>query len=357
MKKIKTEDVTKYIGEYIEESIYFKGFPLVEAKTLITKELAYRLFPLAEEIPIISISSESTPDTNNLNSSQLSKFTIDDLYDKVKILMRNYSFDNLEDSELVTEIIESTIANLTAKTDLGIDIDYLLLNEPDLYAHTINTTVLATLLAIKASVFQKWMIQQIALGALLHDIGYTPILLQNEVHKITELPFEERLRHPVVGYELLENNEFIAQGVKKIVLMHHIWNHPEKSLDEGANINLSYPKEYKGKAIPKEAKTLPISIVQVASEFEQMINTSNPNSISKKAAIDRIIKGAENIYGEGALLLANYISPYGVGDQVKLNNGKSAVIEKITSTPSRPIIKCEDVKIDLRLKPFIRIVD
>ena len=349
--KIATCDVYEHLGKNLEEDVIFKGFTLVKAGETLTHPLAEKLFHISGEVPYLLLAS-----SNSKQPIKLSQYTVDDLYDKVKTIMKNYSFDNLEDSEMVTEIIESTINGLSNDIELDIDIDDFFINEPDLYAHTLNTTILSSLLAIKSSVFQRWMVQQITLGALLHDIGYPNILRREGLSRISELNLNQIREHPIVGYKILEKNEYIPTGVKKIVLMHHYWEQPEYSMDSNG-VQQSYPFAYDGKILPKESKTLPVSIVQVASTFEHMVNKSNANYVVKRKAIESILNNAEKIYGEGALLLANYISPYTIGDSVKLNNGKEASILKITSNPSRPIILSEGKEIDLRMKPFIRIVD
>jgi hypothetical protein len=254
----------------------------------------------------------------------------------VRQLMLFYSYDTLEDVDIVMEIIESTIVGL--KDALNFDLDEYLLKLNDLYSHTLNTTVIATLLAIKSGQFSNWIIQQLALGSLLHDIGYIKLLEKYGVNSIDELTMEQQRGHPTVGYELVLNDAYISDMAKKIILMHHFWVDPEASFDPETGLYKSYPSEYDGKKIPIWSKSLSVSIVHVASDFEHFINEGYGIGYTKKEAIDRILRDRDVVYGDAALLLANYISPYSIGDTVRLSNGKLAEVTGMTPLADRPIV-------------------
>lgn len=353
MKKILTGEVNNYVGSKLAKDVYLRGFILLEGSTIITKEVADKLSTVEDVVPHIFIESSAVK-----ISSSTSEFLINQMYDKVKTLMNNYSFDGLEDINAVSEIMESIISDLLNNNSLAdLDIDTLLIQQPDLCAHALNTSILATLLAIKSTRFQRWIIEQITLGALLHDIGCAEII-EAEGKPWSEIPEEIKAKHPIVGYDLIKDNPYLTDAVKKIVLMHHVWQEPASSFDSNLGMYLSYPSSYYGLNIPPESKSLSVSIVQTADAFEMLTNRSKPSHISKKKAIEEIVRNSKKIYGEGALLLATYISPYAVGEHVKLNNGKEAVVVKHTPSPNHPIIQYLGQKetIDLRTKPFIKIL-
>ena len=351
-KTVKLESAYDNLGCVLVEPVIFRSFELVPAGTKLTWDLINRLHEVRSEIPFLYIDDMDNP---KKEIKALSTFTMNELYSKVRTLMSYYSFDSIEDATIVAEIIESTIVGL--RDALNFDLDDYLLKLNDIYSHTLNTTVIATLLAIKSGQFTNWIIQQLALGSLLHDIGYIGLLEKYNVKAISDLTIDQRMEHPVAGYELVLDDDYISDMAKKIILMHHFWNHPEESYDVEQGRYLSYPFTYKSKKIPVWSKSLSVSIVHVASDFEHFINDMSENRMSKKDAIQKILDRREVVYGDAALLLANYISPYSVGDKVKLTNGKIGEVAAMTPLANRPIITVNNKQLDLAKNKTVSIAE
>lgn len=351
-KTIKLESAYDNLGSVLVEPVIFRSFELVPAGTKLTWDLINRLHEIHSEIPFLYIDDLDQP---KKDVKTLSTFTMNELYSKVRALMSFYSYDTLEDVDVVAEIIESTIVGL--RNAINFDLDEYLLKLNDIYSHTLNTTVIATLLAIKSGQFTNWIIQQLALGSLLHDIGYIKLLDKYGVKAICELTPEQRMEHPVIGYEQALKDDYISDMAKKIILMHHYWCRPEMSFDPETKCYLSYPMEYKGQKIPVWSKSLSVSIVHVASDFEHFINDMSPNRMTKKDAIQKILDNREVIYGDAALLLANYISPYSIGDQVRLTNGKLVEVVGMTPLANRPVIRMNNRDINLARNKVISIAE
>jgi len=89
------------------------------------------------------------------------------------------------------------------------------------YSHGINVAMLSTVLAEKLKIPQS-TIQEITLGALLHDIG--KIRLPNQVLEKPALsPSETKLLqlHPRLGYKIITEELGLSENVAKIALQHH----------------------------------------------------------------------------------------------------------------------------------------
>ena len=352
-KTIKMESAYDNIGGVLIQPVMFKSFELVPAGTTLDWSLVNRLHGLRYEIPFLYI-DDTNVSVPKKEIPRLSSFTINELYSKVRTLMSFYSYDTLEDVDIVMQIIESTIVGLNSIVDF--DLDEYLLKLDDIFSHTLNTTVISTLLAIKSDQFSNTIIQQIALGSLLHDIGYIRLCDKYGVDSISELTAEQIREHAVIGYEMVKDDPYVSDMAKKIILMHHYWNDPSKSWDAEKGCYLSYPAEYGSRKIPVWSKSLSVSIVHVSSDFEHFINPVVPDHISKKDAIKYIVDNREFIYGDAALLLSQYISPYSVGDDVKLSNGKIAKVAGMTQFPARPRINLGGKQIDLSKNTKISIV-
>lgn len=274
----------------------------------------------------------------------------------MQTVLGNYSFEEVEDVDEIAEIVQEIISSISSNSSISeIDLKDTLLKCEEIYEHSLNVAVIAALLAIKSGKFHRWFIEQITLGALLHDIG-AAYLESNEGKKFSELPRELADTHPEVGFELLQSCDYVSDAVKKIVLYHHVWSSPECSPDSGELY--TFPKEYKGKKISAANKSLSVSIVQVADTFEWTVKHGGDTYQAKKKAIADIVSKATTVYGEGADLLYKYISPYSVGDIVDLSNGRRAEVVCHTAFPDKPIIKYCGTRrqIDLRKRLFLRIV-
>lgn len=355
MRKIPVASINDYMGEHVARDVFFRGFCLIPAGTELDSETAAKLYQIKEVVPFLFIDKEEEVEV----TSPFIEEVAEQLRQRVELVMKSYSFEGIEDVDVVSSIMESIVAGLTQnKTLSGFNLDTFFAHQPDLSAHSFNTAIIAALLAIKSARFQRWIIEQITLGALLHDIGLAKIL--NDTGKTTsELSEDELHSHPIVGYNILKDSEYLPAAVKKIVLMHHVWEDPSASYRKDLGY-LSYPESYEDRVLMPSTKGLPVSIVQVADTFESLTNLSGVAQMSKSAAIKKIMSEAEKVYGEGAILLGTYISPYGVGDEVKLNNGKSAVVVRQTTSPNRPVIKYLDNKgkmVDLRKAPHLKITE
>lgn len=353
-KRIEVGDLDSCVGALVEFPIRFKGFVLVEEGEILTQSLVDKLKGIELDDSYVIIAAEKFDYSED--HAKATDLLVKNLHAKVKTVLQSYSFDDEEDVDAVEEIMQDIISSLSGYRMETNNLNTLLVSKPDLFAHSVNCAILSALMSVKSMRFQRWMIEQITLGALLHDIGMIPLL--DKYTNREDIPYAELTSHPVIGYDMLKENPYIAESVKKIVLMHHIWQKPEASFNNKFKDYLSYPLEYEGKKICSDSKSLSVSIVQVADTFERMTNTSGPAPVARKEAIESILRDSKTVYGEGALLLSTYVSPYLVGDIILLSNRKKAKIVRQTSSPTRPIVQYlgRSDNVDLRKKPLIKIM-
>lgn len=127
-----------------------------------------------------------------------------------------------------------------------------------LYFHSIAVSVFSMLIAKATGHFTQNALEQIALGAFLHDIGYTQIskeALSTPGEPTPEL-WREIKSHPAVGLRMLENTSVIPKEVKYIIYQHH--EQPG---------GLGYPNSLHSTVIYYPAK-----VVAIADGFSAMIS-------------------------------------------------------------------------------------
>ncbi len=87
--------------------------------------------------------------------------------------------------------------------------------------HPLNTAILSVFLANKLE-YNEAQIMEIALGALLHDIG--KIQLTGEVSDITKMTKDEEMaykKHPLTGHRLIKTELKLSENIARVALQHH----------------------------------------------------------------------------------------------------------------------------------------
>lgn len=201
------------------------------------------------------------------------------------------------------------------------------IHENNVYTHSLNVSIYACQLAIENGLPLK-NIEEIGLGALLHDIGkmYISPDILNKPGKLTESEFGLIQTHCEMGYETLRKIHEIPATVSHCALQHH-----ERIDGQG------YPRGLTGDTIHKYAK-----ILSVADVFDAV---TSPR-VYRPAMLPH--KGLELLYaGSGTQfedkqvqLFANCIAIYPEGLTVKLNDHRKGIVSKYNfNSAGRPHIR------------------
>ena len=93
----------------------------------------------------------------------------------------------------------------------------------DMYTHCINVCSLSTILALKLKMTER-QVHNVALGAILHDIGLKYIRVPYENISIEDMNYRDLLeykKHTIYGYSSVEKEEWLSDTAKEIILLHH----------------------------------------------------------------------------------------------------------------------------------------
>lgn len=149
-----------------------------------------------------------------------------------------------------------------------------------LYAHSINTALISSIIG-NAMEFSDKKIRELALGALLHDLGL--ILLPKKIlltpYKLSNLEMKIKKSHCELGYSMLEECG-LSDISKNIILQHH------ENVDGSG-----YPNGLTSEDINMESK-----IVMVAESFDTSTTARlYKNGIPVKVVIEEMFN-SPNIY-------------------------------------------------------------
>jgi HD-GYP domain-containing protein (c-di-GMP phosphodiesterase class II) len=198
-----------------------------------------------------------------------------------------------------------------------------------LAAHSLNVAFLSTRIGMKLDLPYNELLQ-LAVSALLHDIGMTRINKDNYQHERT-LSSSERYTvedHPVLGWQFFKELQDEFPWLLRVILEEHKREHSQ-----------GYPDAVVGEI------HLFSKVVGLADSFEALSHSR----IFRKAfhptdALKVTIEG-NKIYFDKKILRAmiDALSMYPVGSLVQLNNKKvGLVIQSVEGMPMRPVVRVLD---------------
>lgn len=184
-----------------------------------------------------------------------------------------------------------------------------------LYGHSANVCTLA-LMTGKTMGLTEQHLRTLALGALLHDIGY--------VVKQAGDPAKE---HPRIGFDLIRKHPEIPLLAAHIVLQHH----------EQLN-GAGFPMGIRGEEFRISAQ-----ICAIANDFDHFVNEIGKNRLPHEG-IEYVMSKVDSSYDISVVrAFVQSITPYPIGTIVRLSNGMVGTVTELhKGHPSRPVIVTKD---------------
>ena len=193
----------------------------------------------------------------------------------------------------------------------------------NLYEHTVMVTLLSVLVGKKLKL-DEHRLYNLALGCLLHDIGLRYVTIQYEGRDLTAVePAEmfEYKKHTILGYSALQDETWIPQISRKMILSHH-----ENMEGTGFPMKQKY-------------KETECRIIQACDAFDCYISGMECKRMSVQEALDIMIGNAGKKYDKAVVdNLVSTVAKYPVGTTVKTNVEERGVVISQTVDPENPII-------------------
>ncbi len=233
---------------------------------------------------------------------------------------------NIHEKDII-ELVTSIIVELIENADIMIQLIDLRTQDEYLFAHAVNCSVLTTLVAVKLD-YHGDILEEIAIGSLLHDIGMVavPRDLIMKKGKLTKSEFEIVKQHPQYGYEIFRKSSLYSPDAGKIILQHH-----ERNEGQG------YPRGLKAEKIE-----LFSHIMAVVDVFDALTsNKPNRDAYRTHQAVEILMSLGGEYFNLNVLrfFLSN-IAAYPAGTHVLLSNGESGlVIANRQGYALRPVVR------------------
>ncbi len=273
--------------------------------------------------------------------------------EKVSRSMKNIT-DNLEqgnfesvDSRAAAESINGLISRLRdseammAFTSLKSHDDYTAKHSLDVSRLTLSFVlsqeekfleIVRSNTAASSSYVIKYWLEDLGLGALLHDIGKwkIPRSLLTKSEKLDQAEWEAIKKHPSYGHNLLKKlrrKNIIRPTVCQAALTHH-----EKYGGNG------YPRGKKGNNIHLHGRITSLCDVYSALTSNRAYKVAmSPNRALE--TMDSMMKEEAHFDPDIYRLFKKFITPFPIGQEVVLDNGTKGVVCEITDNPEKPYVR------------------
>jgi HD-GYP domain-containing protein (c-di-GMP phosphodiesterase class II) len=226
-------------------------------------------------------------------------------------------------SESIHSLIDEILANpdiLVSLNDIGAADEYT-------FSHSVSSTVYSLLIASKLG-YSRPMLEKLAVGALLHDMG--KILLDkkilNKKDELTSEEYEHVKLHTTLGYEALKKSVSLTELSRIIALYHH------ERMD-----GTGYPT----KALAGELHEF-TRIVAIADVYDALVaDRCYRRKWSSNQAVNYLIEHADTKFDMKLVsVFIKQIAIYPNGAMVRLSNNTIGIVkEQNKNFPLRPIIR------------------
>lgn len=312
--------VSKLIGgEILAEAILTR-----EKEILIPKgtELKSEYIPLIQSLEIESLMLEDPYEDYEKPHFIIQENSIKKYTESVRKLMEGHIYHENDKSLKIFEVIANDILKEINSSTAEAILD-MKERSSNLYEHTIMVTLLSVLVGKKLKLDEQ-RLYNLALGCLLHDIGLRYVTIPYEDRDLTTVePAEmfEYKKHTILGYSALQDEKWIPQISRKMILSHH-----ENMEGTGFPMKQKY-------------KETECRIIQACDAFDCYISGMECKRMSVQEALDIIIGNAGKKYDKAVVdNLVSTVAKYPVGTTVKTNVEERGVVISQTVDPENPII-------------------
>lgn len=312
--------VSKLIGgEILAEAILTR-----EKEILIPKgtELKSEYIPLIQSLEIESLMLEDPYEDYEKPHFIIQEDSIKKYTESVRKLMEGHIYHENDKSLKIFEVIANDIVKEINSSTAEAILDMKERNS-NLYEHTVMVTLLSVLVGKKLKLDEQ-RLYNLALGCLLHDIGLRYVTIPYEGRDLTAVePAEmfEYKKHTILGYSALQDETWIPQISRKMILFHH-----ENMEGTGFPMKQKY-------------KETECRIIQACDAFDCYISGMECKRMSVQEALDIMIGNAGKKYDKAVVdNLVSTVAKYPVGTTVKTNVEERGVVISQTVDPENPII-------------------
>lgn len=286
-----------------------------------------------DKLPILNIhqvyieEQKNESENNSYRISSVTQEKIRECQDKVKMVLEHHIYKKNKELEELCEMTEEVIEMILEEEQISNYMIEMREERKDMYTHSLNVCSLVTLLAFRLGMDKEFIID-IAKGGILHDIGLRYITVPYENRNIWKLSLQEQKEykmHSTFGYKSLENEIWLSEQTKNIVLMHHEYG-------DGSG----YPLRLTSEKIP-----IAVKIVSICDAFDELISGISYCYSKVQEAVEFLKYNAGRLFDKKYTeVFLSMIVHYPIGSIVRLNTGEMArVVRQNPEFNERPVLE------------------
>lgn len=294
---------------------------LLAADTNLTNEIIARL--KQSNVTEVYIRTEDIPGEVEILKQDVRK----EVHNTLQSVIEKHNYTENSELSKLSETADVIISNILEEDDVVEKLYDIRRRSADIYEHCISVCSIATLIALKRNLSEE-QVHDIGVACLLHDIGLKDLQIDYEnveIFDMKEEDAEKYKRHPIIGYQIVKDEDWLSESAKKMILYHH------ERIDGSG-----YPNRVTGVDTSVACK-----IIQTCDVFDEFICGIGCERVKVYEALEylKIYKGTkfEREIVDDFLAL---IAVYPVGSYVRTSDGEVAVVlRQNREFPDRPVIR------------------
>jgi uncharacterized domain HDIG len=298
-----------------------RGIVIITAGNQLKKQYIKRLLEL--DIMYVYIEDELSKGVESENNIEIK--IMEQCQKITKEIIEKYSYQGYGDLEELQYVAEDIINDVIKQPEVLYNVIGIRNKSESTYSHSINVCALSVLLALRLKL-SKVRVRDIAVGSLLHDIGYTalPSDYLNLSYNNSQEEQKELMKHVIYGYEIVSKESWLTNVSKDIILCHH-----EKMDGSGFPFHINKDKIKVGS-----------KIVALCDDFDSMVYGYLVKRMKVHDVLNYIISQAGVKYDFACV---NYfiesIAAYPNGTVVATNEGETGIVlRQNEKCPTRPVL-------------------
>jgi len=296
---------------------------LMKAGTVMKKEYIKRLKEL--NIDFIYVEDDIAQGVNLTQSLELQ--IKEQCQETVREILTKYTYHTEKELEEIITVADEIIYDIMQEPEVIYNLSSIRSKSDSTYSHSLNVCALAVILALKMKLSIK-KTREIAIGCLLHDIGFTYITMDYGdliLEECSDRIQKEIKKHVIYGYSAVEKLKWLTSASKDIILSHH------ERLDGSG-----YPFRLTEEKIKTGSK-----IAAVCDEFDSRVYGNLMKKMKVHDAIDYIVSQAGVKFDlEVVRAFVASVAAYPIGALVITNQNEiGIVLRQNPKCPTRPVIR------------------
>lgn len=242
-------------------------------------------------------------------------------------VLERYLTSGSNELDRLKNVSKEVILNVMEKPEVMYSIAGVRRKSEGMYSHSLSVCAMSVLISLRHGLSRK-KVEEIAMGSLLHDVGFSVLSIHDGEYSyeaLTEKEKREVKMHVITGFEIVEKEKWLSKEAKEIILSHH------ERLDGSG-----YPRRLLGTKLGIGTR-----IVAVCDAFDRMVYGYFTKQYKVPQAFERIImQGGQTMDAEVVKTFYESVAAYPTGSVVVTNRGEKAIVLRQNyKLPMHPVIR------------------